>query len=57
MQESHTGMRNAAWFVRNARMTGQNENQMLARLCFEVRRIMEDREPLESVVPSLLTCF
>ena len=57
LQESHTKLRNAAWFVRNARMTGQDENTMLAQLCFEVRRVLDNGEPLESVVPSLVDLF
>ena len=57
MDESHAGMRNTAWFVRNARMTGQDENMILGRLCFEVRRLLEVGEPLESVVPSLVDLF
>ena len=57
MDESHTAMRNTAWFVRNARMTGQDENMMLARFCLEVRRLLEAGEPLESVVPSLVELF
>lgn len=50
-------MRNVAWFVRNARMTGKDENMILGRLCFEVRRLLEGGEPLESVIPSLVDLF
>jgi hypothetical protein len=57
LDESHTAMRNVAWFVRNARMTGQDENMILAQLCFEVKRLLETGEPLESVVPSLVDLF
>jgi hypothetical protein len=57
MDESHSKMRNAAWFVRNARMTGQDENKMMALLCLEVRNLVNAGEPLESVVPSLADLF
>ena len=50
-------MRNAAWFVRNARLSGQDENRVLARLCVEVRRVIDAGEPLESVIPSLVDLF
>ena len=38
-------------------MTGQDENMILGRLCFEVRRLMEAGEPLENVIPSLVDLF
>ena len=50
-------MRNVAWFVRNARMTGQDENRMLVWLCAEVRWLLETGEPLESIIPSLVDLF
>ena len=50
-------LRNAAWGVRNARWAGQDENNMIAWLVFEMRRVMEAGELLESVVPSLVDVF
>ena len=38
-------------------MTGQDENMILGRLCFEVRRLLEAGEPLESLIPSLVDLF
>ena len=53
----HTGFRNAAWAVRNARWAGQDENRMIAWLVLEFRGLVERGEPLESVVPSLVDLF
>lgn len=50
-------MRNAAWWVRNARWAGQDEAKMIAWLVLEVRRRLVAGEPLESVVPSLVDLF
>ena len=38
-------------------MTGQDEDMILGRLCFEVRRLLEAGEPIESIVPSLADLF
>lgn len=38
-------------------MTDQDETKILGRVCFEVRRLMEEGESLESVVPSLVDLF
>ena len=57
MRRSHNAMRNAAWFVRNARITGVNEGEMLTRLVAEVRRLSEAGETLESIVPDLVDLF
>jgi len=57
MHPSHAGIRNAAWFVRNARLAGQDSNKMLGWLCFEVKRVLAHGEPLENIVASLVDLF
>ena len=57
MDESYTGLRNAAWFVRNARVLGQDENLQRGKLCIEARRLVEAGESLESIVRSLVELF
>lgn len=48
---------NAAWFVRNYRLVGHDDNMAVAKLCYAVKLLIEDGEPIESVVPSLVDLF
>ena len=57
LRPDHTGLRNAAWGVRNARWAGQDEAMMLAWLCSEARQLLIAGEPVESVVPSIVDLF
>ena len=57
LQEDHYKLRNAVWGLRNARWAGQDEQQMLAWVVFEFRRLLDGGEPLESLVPSLAELF
>jgi hypothetical protein len=57
MRASYVGIRNAAWFVRNSRMTGQGSDDMLALLCAQVRRVLDSGEPLENVIAALVDLF
>ncbi len=50
-------MRNAAWFVRNYRMVGHDDNMAVAKLCYAVKLLFEAGEPIESVVPSPVDLF
>lgn len=38
-------------------LTGQDENQMLAKLSSEFQRLFEEGEPLRSLVPSIVDLF
>jgi hypothetical protein len=57
MDERYFDLRNAAWLVRNARWAGVREDQAVARLTLAVVVLMEQGEPIESVVPSLVDLF
>ena len=57
MSPDHTGLRNAAWAVRNARWAGQDETMMLAWLTEEVKRLLDLGEPVESLIPSVVDLF
>jgi hypothetical protein len=46
-----------AWFVRNYRMVGYDDNVAVAKLCYAVKVLLEAGEPVEAVVPSLVDLF
>jgi len=48
---------NSAWFVRNHRSAGCDENEAVAKHCLAVRLLLEGGEPVESVVPCLVDLF
>jgi hypothetical protein len=50
-------LRNTAWFVRNYRMVGHDDNVAIAKLCYAVKMLFETGEPVEAVVPSLVDLF
>lgn len=55
--QRYADLRNAAWFVRNFRMVGHDDNIAIAKLCYAVWVLFENGEPVESVVPSLVDLF
>ena len=57
MRPSHVALRNAAWWVRNSRISGQEQNRMIAILTIEFSRLYQAGEPFESLVPSLVDLF
>ena len=57
MKANQVALRNAAWWVRNSRISEQDESRMIAILTLEVKRLLDAGESLESVVPSLVDLF
>ena len=53
----YTDLRNMAWFVRNYRLIGTDDSVAVAKLCLAVRRLLEEGEPIEAVIPALVDLF
>ena len=56
-KKSYANLRRAAWFVRNYRINGHDDTAALATLTHEVKLLILDGEPLETVIPSLVDLF
>ena len=55
--DRYAELRNAAWLVRNCRWAGWEEGDALSRLTLAVKMLLDEGEPVESVVPSLVDLF
>ena len=53
----YADLRNMAWFVRNYRLVDTDDSVAVAKLCLAVRRLLEQGEPVEAVVPALVDLF
>ena len=55
--DRYANLRNTAWFVRNYRMVGHDDNMAIAKLCYAVKVLFEAGVPVEAVVPPLVDLF